>query len=296
MRARVGESSDSGGGCSLRRSGSWSLGVVAPISAIALVLGADAVEGPRTAYVGVLAVVPMFAAVFAGPVVTAVIGAVTWLAALTFGMTVSGGSIQAQSLRLGVIAIVSILAIVASALRLRQEHRIVRAEQEAATIAEVRRLSETDELTGLLNRRGLLKAIDGTEGFAERMIALIDIDNLKQVNDSYGHQVGDLYITAVARRLSASLAGTDLIGRWGGDEFLIVLDLPGSRSGLVLDRARAAVTSNPVGAGDRLLPVSVSVGAADWPARQPLDASLALADAALYEAKSAGRNRTSYER
>ena len=272
------------------------MGVVAPISAIALVLGADAVEGPRTAYVGVLAVVPMFAAVFAGPVVTAVIGAVTWLAALTFGMTVSGGSIQAQSLRLGVIAIVSILAIVASALRLRQEHRIVRAEQEAATIAEVRRLSETDELTGLLNRRGLLKAIDGTEGFAERMIALIDIDNLKQVNDSYGHQVGDLYITAVARRLSASLAGTDLIGRWGGDEFLIVLDLPGSRSGLVLDRARAAVTSNPVGVGDRLLPVSVSVGAADWPARQPLDASLALADAALYEAKSAGRNRTSYER
>jgi diguanylate cyclase (GGDEF)-like protein len=128
------------------------------------------------------------------------------------------------------------------------------------------------------------------------MIALIDIDNLKQVNDSYGHQVGDLYIAAVARRLSASLAGTDLIGRWGGDEFLIVLDLPGSRSGLVLDRARAAVTSNPVGAGDRLLPVSVSVGAADWPARQPLDASLALADAALYEAKSAGRNRTSYER
>ena len=272
------------------------MGVVAPISAIALVLGADAVEGPRTAYVGVLAVVPMFAAVFAGPVVTAVIGAVTWLAALTFGMTVSGGSIQAQSLRLGVIAIVSILAIVASALRLRQEHRIVRAEQEAATIAEVRRLSETDELTGLLNRRGLLKAIDGTEGCAERMIALIDIDNLKQVNDSYGHQVGDLYITAVARRLSASLAGTDLIGRWGGDEFLVILELPESRSGPVLDRARAAVMSNPVGVGDHLLPVSVSVGVADWPAHQPLDTSLALADAALYEAKSAGRNRTSYER
>ena len=280
----------------MRRSGSWSLGFLMPLVAVVLILAVDVIEGPGTALVGLLAVVPMLAAVFAGPAMTAVVAGTTWLAAVVFGLVSLGESGPAQSMRLAIIALVGILAVVASTLRLRQEARLAEAEQQASTVTEIRRISETDELTGVLNRRGVLRSIDATELLVERTIALIDIDGLKAVNDAYGHQIGDEYIRAVARRLSGALAGTDLVGRWGGDEFLVVLEAPASRSERVLDRAHAAITSEPVRVFDRLIPVSVSIGVAEWPAGQPLDAALATADGALYEAKLAGRNRTTHPR
>lgn len=284
------------GGTLMRRSGSLSLGLLLPLVAVGVILAVDVIEGPGTALVGLLAVVPMLAAVFAGPAMTAVVAGATWLAAVVFGLVSLGESGPAQSMRLAIIALVGILAVVASTLRLRQEARLAEAEQQASAVTEFRRISETDELTGVLNRRGVLRSIDATEPLVERTIALIDIDGLKAVNDAYGHQIGDEYIRAVARRLSGALAGTDLVGRWGGDEFLLVLEVPASRSERVLDRAHVAITAEPVRVFDRLIPVSVSVGVAQWPPGQPLDAALATADGALYEAKLAGRNRTTHPR
>jgi len=280
-------------------SGSRSLGVVVPIIGIVLILVIDVLEGPATAFIGLLAVVPMFAAVFSGPVVTARIAGVTWLAALVFGIASAEPSGPAQSMRLAVIALASILAVFASALRRQQEMRLMSAEREAAEVGEIRRMSETDELTGVRNRRGVLKSINDREANEReanlpRTVALIDIDDFKAVNDAYGHQVGDEYITAAARRLAGALASTDLVGRWGGDEFLVVLDAGAARSAPVLARAHAAVTSEPIRVRDHLIPVAVSIGVADWNVDQPLDAALATADQALYEAKLAGRNRTTY--
>lgn len=300
------------GGGLMSGSSAWTLGVIAPLAGLSLILEAEVLEGPRTAYLGLLAVVPMFAAAFAGPAQTAFVGAVTWLAALGFGISASDGTVQSQWARLAIIAIASALAVVASALRLRQERRLTVAERASATIAEVRRLSETDELTGVLNRRGLLRALepsavpdrravlDRGEGLdcgavpIDRTIALLDIDGLKQVNDTFGHLLGDAFITAVADRLSAALAGTELIGRWGGDEFLIVLDTPASEGMRILDLAHDAITAEPARIDGRSLPISVSLGAAPWPAGATLDSALAIADGALYQAKSAGRNRTTY--
>ncbi len=284
------------GGTLMRRGGSWPLGLMVPLVAVGIILAVDVIEGPGTAFVGILAVVPMFAAVFAGPAMTAVVAGSSWLAAVAFGLASPGESGPVQSMRLAIIALVGILAVVASTLRMRQEARLAEAEQKASTVTEIRRISETDELTGVLNRRGVLRSLDATEPLIERTLALIDIDGLKAVNDAHGHQIGDEYITAVARRLSRALAGTDLVGRWGGDEFLIVLEVPVSRSEQVLDRVHAATTAEPVRVFDRLIPVSVSVGVAQWPAGQPLDAALATADEALYEAKLAGRNRTTHPR
>ena len=275
-----------------RGSGSRSLGVLVPLVGIALILLVDAIEGPLIAFLGLLAVVPMFAAVFSAPLVTAMIAGVTWLAALMFGLASPEPSGPAQSLRLAIIALVGILAVFASALRQRQEARLSSAEREAAAVGEIRRMSETDELTGVKNRLRILQAISEHEPDSHRTVAIVDIDDLKCVNDAHGHQVGDIFITAVARRLAGALAGTDLVGRWGGDEFLLVLDVPAARSAPVVDRAHAAVTSEPIRVRDHLIPVTISIGVAAWTAGQPLDAALATADQALYEAKVAGRNRT----
>ena len=86
------------GGTLMRRSGSWSLGFLLPLVALVLILAVDVIEGPGTALVGLLAVVPMLAAVFAGPAITAVVAGTTWLAAVVFGLVSLGESGPAQSM------------------------------------------------------------------------------------------------------------------------------------------------------------------------------------------------------
>ena len=276
-------------------SGSWSLGVLVPLVGLGLILIADVIEGPSISFVGFLVAVPIFAAVFSRPSITAVIGGVTWLAAVIFALATPEPIGASQYLRLAIIALAGSLAVVASDLRRRQEIRLSSAEREAAAVTEIRRISETDELTGVRNRWGVLRFVSGHGADSQRTVAIFDIDDLKSVNDALGHQVGDVLIAAVARRLAGALAPTDLVGRWGGDEFLVVLDIAAARSGPILARVHAAVTSEPIRARHHLIPAAVSFGAADWPPRRPLDSALAAADRALYEAKLAGRNRTTNE-
>jgi diguanylate cyclase (GGDEF)-like protein len=152
------------------------------------------------------------------------------------------------------------------------------------TVALHRGVANTDELTGLPNRRPVWALV--TEK-AERdeviSIALIDIDHFKRLNDARGHAAGDEALVKIARRLRSMTRDGDIIGRWGGEEFVAVLRGGADEALQAMERIRAAVAR----AGE----VTVSIGvAAREPGEDPWSA-LRRADRALYDAKRAGRDR-----
>ena len=131
---------------------------------------------------------------------------------------------------------------------------------------------------------------------AERTLAIIDCDDLKKINDELGHLVGDEVIQAIGGRLQSNISKADLVGRWGGDEFLLVIDLPLDQAEVVLTRVHRKVVERPISTASGLVPSAMSVGLAGWPSGESLDLALARADKALYSAKDAGRNRVTATR
>lgn len=180
------------------------------------------------------------------------------------------------------------------------EHRLeeqIRQLEEAH--AKIQAMAETDELTGLPNRRSLIRRLDEEIKRAERYglplsVLMMDLDHFKEVNDTHGHQAGDLVLQETARLISGVIRETDFFGRYGGEEFLGVLaqtDLEGSRR--MGERLRVAMENHTFDLGDGVrLSKTISVGAATWRHGDDTDDQLiARADTALYEAKEAGRNR-----
>ena len=273
------------------RAAAWGLGFVLPLALIALILTADVVESPKTAYVGVLAVVPMLAAVFAGPRMTAVVAVITWLSAFAFGQIASDGNVAAQQVRLVIIALAGLAAVGAAILRRRRERALVRALEAAAVAAQLRVQAQTDQLTGLANRHGLATRVDHAAPDTVRTVALIDCDGLKDVNDRLGHLAGDEYLKAIAGRLAGSLPREDHVARWGGDEFIVVQRLACADALVALRRAHQAIQASPVSLDGTLVDATVSIGVAQWDPGMTFDEVLSAADTALYEAKARGRNQ-----
>lgn len=168
----------------------------------------------------------------------------------------------------------------------------------AVTATEARRRADaaarTDPLTGVDNRRGSQAALrrlfdDAPEGLGA---VLFDVDHFKAVNDRLGHEAGDAVLAEVAVRAAACLRQGDRIGRWGGEEFLVLL--PGTdRAGAaaVAERLREEVAAGPVTVPGGSALVTVSVGVAVSVAGDDPATLLARADAAMYRAKAAGRDR-----
>jgi diguanylate cyclase (GGDEF)-like protein len=162
---------------------------------------------------------------------------------------------------------------------------------------QLRELAARDVLTGVHNRRSLTDAglheLDRARRYDRPLtVAMIDVDHFKQVNDAHGHAVGDEVLRAVVRGTQALLRGSDLLGRWGGEEFVVVL--PETALGaaqLVLDRVRAALETTPTLVGDLRVSVTVSIGIAEWTGIESLQSLVERADQACYAAKRAGRNR-----
>jgi diguanylate cyclase (GGDEF)-like protein len=159
-------------------------------------------------------------------------------------------------------------------------------------------LSETDDLTGLFNTRGFAIAADRLFGQAVRYgrpasILMIDADNLKQVNDAYGHEAGNRLLRHLTRIIQAELRYTDVPARYGGDEFVVLLpETPEKGAIEVAERIRDAVAGAPLDVEGRRVACSVSIGIASFPGDgQTLDALIARADRAMYQAKQLGRNR-----
>lgn len=267
------------------------LGIGVPLVTLAIVLAADWLEGPRTAFVGTLVVVPMLSAVFASARSTALIAAITWWAALLFGLFAEDGGAPAQYIRLGIIAVVGIVAVLAANARSRIQYQLTEARLAAAQAQAAVQEANTDWLTGLLNRRGL------DAEFAKRsagIIIMLDLDGLKSVNDRYGHHVGDDLIRAVAGRIRSCTASRDAVGRWGGDEFVVFADARVEHAPAIARRIEDHVSGEPVHtpAGD--VTARVSVGWASLPAEGGIGAALARADEQMYRNKRRpGRSRTS---
>ncbi len=160
---------------------------------------------------------------------------------------------------------------------------------------ELRRAAYTDPLTRVANRRAVEEQLERAVSRARRHgtglgVALVDIDHFKRVNDTFGHQEGDAILHAVARRLEQHVRREDVVGRWGGEEFVVLApDTSPDGMPMLAERLRAAIAAAPVETGHGSVPLTVSVGWAEWAGHSP-EALLAAADGALYAAKAAGRD------
>ncbi len=164
------------------------------------------------------------------------------------------------------------------------------------TLLQVEELAMRDSLTGLLNRRHMQQLVEqecqrhARSGMPLAMV-LVDLDHFKQVNDTHGHHVGDEVLAAAARTMLAQLRGTDLIGRWGGEEFLLMLPDTSAESALqVVERVRVALGQAQVSQSAPDLRVTFSAGIAEARGKAMPHKTLEQSDRALYEAKAAGRN------
>jgi diguanylate cyclase (GGDEF)-like protein/PAS domain S-box-containing protein len=153
-----------------------------------------------------------------------------------------------------------------------------------------------DPLTGVYNRRhveDLLRTeLDRAERHARPLaVAMLDADHFKNVNDTYGHQTGDEVLRTISERCKSTLRSNDILGRYGGEEFVIVFPETNLEdAGAVAERLRAAVAESPIKIGDNELAVTVSIGLAAFAPGHNLDEMFHRADAALYTAKQDGRN------
>jgi len=122
---------------------------------------------------------------------------------------------------------------------------------------------------------------------------MIDSDNLKAVNDTYGHEAGNRLLRHLATAILAELRFTDVAARYGGDEFIVLLpETPAKGAAEVAERIRATISSRPLALNGQNIFASVSIGVASYPEDgRSMDALLARADRALYVAKEGGRNR-----
>jgi len=179
-----------------------------------------------------------------------------------------------------------------------------RAEIEAASQTlqqqnqQLERLSVTDSLTGLYNRRKLAEILTDQIARYQRnrrafSVLMLDIDHFKALNDNHGHLLGDEVLTQVASILAQTIRNVDFAARYGGEEFVIVLVETGSRAAQdTAERIRAKVAAASYGAVEQRIAVTVSVGVAECREDDATaEAVIARADQALYQAKDAGRNR-----
>lgn len=162
---------------------------------------------------------------------------------------------------------------------------------------EMERLAKTDGLTGLLNRRSLLEIAEQEFARAQRYnrslsVLILDIDHFKRINDTYGHPIGDVVIQTVASILNETLREADSVGRYGGEEFVVVLpETTLEQASEVAERIRDQVAKKLISNDFRNLQVTISIGISALKTEtHTIDEMLQRADKALYQAKSNGRN------
>jgi diguanylate cyclase (GGDEF)-like protein len=161
----------------------------------------------------------------------------------------------------------------------------------------LRSRANTDELTGLLNRRAVLQTVHSEIERARRTqhsiaFLMYDLDHFKDVNDRFGHQAGDQVLQKVARTIKAILRESDIVCRWGGEEFLVVVKGAAPDHGAPLaEKIRRAVEGEDFSYRKTQIRITISLGIAGARTGESTDRLIARADKALYRAKETGRNR-----
>jgi diguanylate cyclase (GGDEF)-like protein len=187
--------------------------------------------------------------------------------------------------------------------------QVAAALENARLYEETRRLSITDPLTGIGKRRHFIELAQREFQRSHRYqrplsLIMLDLDHFKVVNDTYGHLVGDKVLRAIAKLCENNLRESDIIGRYGGEEFLILLpETPGYESDpnksdehtakAVAERLRKMVESTPTQTAQGKIPITISLGIAELTGDiDDLDTLIDRADQALYQAKQGGRNQS----
>ncbi len=171
--------------------------------------------------------------------------------------------------------------------------------EKAKLIAFLENLSITDELTGIANRRHfewrLAEEVERARRYQYPLSALmLDLDHFKRVNDTYGHQIGDIVLQQIAQRLKRVLRRTDFLARYGGEEFVVLApQTPADRALILAERLRQVIAESPISVSpDLQLRITISIGVAVFPEHaQNGNELVRAADEALYKAKQTGRNR-----
>lgn len=168
-------------------------------------------------------------------------------------------------------------------------------------LQEMHKGATLDVLTGLINRRSFLERLEEETAATHRhslqtCLAMVDVDRFKSVNDTYGHPAGDAVLVEVARRLSKHVRQEDVVARFGGEEFVVLLRHTDLAGGVVLlDRLRGFVSEEPIAVptpeGNQTIQVTFSAGITQLDQKSSGEQLLERADVALYEAKRTGRNR-----
>lgn len=183
--------------------------------------------------------------------------------------------------------------------RLRAAKRILDLQSELIAAREALREQAThDALTGLWNRSAILEILSREISRSDREnqnigVVMADLDHFKSINDTFGHKAGDMVLREAARRMKSVLRTYDSLGRYGGEEFLIVLPGCDTENSInQAERLREAIASEPFMLNDQPLPVTVSLGAFAKNSTELVspDSLINSADTALYDAKHAGRN------
>jgi diguanylate cyclase len=190
------------------------------------------------------------------------------------------------------------VALLAGRLTRLREHRRQQRVELAEALARIQELATRDALTGLINRRHMAELLEQERQRCVRSgrgfcVALIDIDHFKQVNDRHGHGGGDVVLRGFAREALAAIRVADVLARWGGEEFVLLLSdahLPLARGGV--ERVRLRVEAAALLDAEPALRITISAGLTEHIAGESVGDALARADRALYQAKAEGRNRT----
>lgn len=189
------------------------------------------------------------------------------------------------------------------AIRMQHIRRRLTEQKNALTVAleQIGHLATHDELTGLINRRRMTELMEAERQRCERgrrplALALLDLDHFKLVNDRHGHAAGDEVLRAFVACVQGVLRSTDVLARWGGEEFILMLyDTDARGAAHLLERVRTSVEAMEVTVGARTLSVTVSAGLALGEPGEAVERTLERADQALYRAKEKGRNQVVYD-
>ena len=222
------------------------------------------------------------------------------------GLQIHGEWLSREALYLGILCVWMLCALGTVTwwlVELRRQHRRQKGEIEALVERtaqlrveqdHLRRQATIDPLTGVLNRRGIEQSIAdaGEQGLGTGLaIVMVDIDHFKRVNDAHGHDVGDQVLRRVAAVMAQNVRANDILGRWGGEEFMVAcVNCSAEHAAVVAQKIRQRIEASAFGARPRVH-VTASFGVAVTHTVGEFAECLQRADAALYHAKSHGRNR-----
>lgn len=274
-----------------RESGRLLFGVALPLTTAFVILVIDHLEGPRVAFAGIAAAVGFLTANFYGPRITALISVLVVSGVYVFGLSSEDAGTGRQNIRIFLIVAMGLFAVLSSVIRGKTESERNRFSRLATEFESTSKLALVDEMTGIYNRRGVIEALSADSRWP-RSVAILDLDKLKSINDKFGHDSGDHFIQVIARRIQGSVSASDIVGRWGGDEFIIILPLSETQALSVINRVITQISKEPIVSGDMDVIPGISAGVSEWSKRQTLERALHLADSALYQAKRSGGNQS----